>query len=241
MGNSAGVLYDAYCYRNWQHNGGARWEGIYQDVTLSCKRSTIIRQYKCPRCWKVSYYKKGTGKSPGTGTYECPTGFSGTNCTTLPAGINGMEGNGVQEDLYSARCIWNGNTDPVCATCPKVPERGYTGPTYDSNLTTAMKLKCVMNSAPATPDPWGADGASPQLDAQGNIMLPSLVSLALASQAPPPGNPNIKCLEGTYGASTGPSLSTGGDGSVSGATWTAGSGTMPGNCTPCRSGCPRSR
>ena len=228
---AGGRIYNYSCPRNWDKNGftgRGQWDN-QPSRNLSCKRSTIIRQYKCPTCWKVSYYKKGTGN-------ECPTGFSGTDCTTLPADINALEANGVQEDLYSARCIWDGNSNPGCATCPMVPEGGYTGPTYDSAMSTAMKLKCVMNSAPATPDPWGADGASPQLDAQGNIMLPSLVSRALASQAPPPGNPDIKCPAGTYGASTGPSLTTGGDGSVSGATWTAGSGTMPGNCTPCRSG-----
>ena len=216
-----GCLCNFSCPSNWRQSSNLEFRGTNCNNNRSCYRGTIIRRYTCPNCWKPKYYKKSdTSKS-------CPTRFSGSKtglCDTPDPGLMTKSGLGLDENTYGAECQWDGNTDPQCGNCPLVPNRGYTGPTVDNDLPTAMKMKCTMNSAPATPDPWGADGASPVVDlATGNIMLPSIVSQALSSIAPPAGNPAILCPRGSYQISTGTGVETS---SYVGQ-------DMPGNCAPC--------
>jgi hypothetical protein len=219
---AGGAICNFSCPSNWSKNGGGSWNDQPCTRNLSCYRGTIISKYNCPPCWKASYYE--TGKS----TSVCPAGFSsssGTDCDLVPTWIKDLTSLGMGT-TYSARCIWAGNTNPACGNCPLIPANGYSGPTVDTSLTSAMKMKCTMNSAPATPDPWGADGASPLLDASGNIMLPSIVSQSLSSIAPPTGNPNIPCLRGEYLASA-----TGID-TTTEVPLVAGQ-ALPGSCAPC--------
>ena len=224
---SAGCFCNFWCPSNWNKNGpGLPWNDTYCSNNRSCYRGTIIASYNCPPCWKASYYE--TGKS----TSVCPSGFSSspgtTDCDLVPSWIKDETSLGLGTQ-YSARCIWAGNTNPACGNCPLIPAGGYSGPTVDTSLPSAMKMKCTMYNAPATPDPWGADGASPQLDASGNIMLPSLVTQALQSIAPPAGDPNIPCLRGEYLATAA------GAGSTTEVPLVAGQ-ALPGSCAPCPTG-----
>ena len=221
-----GCLCNFSCPTNWNKSSSLSFTGTNCNNNRSCYRGTIISKYECPECWKTSYYE--TGKS----TSVCPSGFSSTSgtsyCDIPPTWIKDETSLGLGTK-YSARCVWAGETNPACGTCPNVPAGGYTGPVVDTTLFTtgSIRMKCTMNSAPATPDPWGADGATPRIDtATGNIMLPSLVSLTLSSIAPPAGNPNIPCVAGTYLASSA------GIDSTTEVTLVPGQ-VLPGTCLPC--------
>jgi hypothetical protein len=227
-----GCLFYKYCLRNWTQNGGANWSvAVYADTNRSCYRSTIVTHHTCPTCWRPAYYLKA---NPGPSDQEL----------TIPTWIKDTTSNGIivrgtdqtsaeYSDAFnpgSVKCVWNGSRDASCNSRPAVPDGGYTK-TVDTSLSTATKVRCDMYNAPATPDPWGADGASPQVDASGNILLPSLVTQALSSIAPPAGNRNIPCVRGTYLETAGTPLSFGSDGEIFGTQNL--SGPLAGNCKPC--------
>ena len=234
---AGGLICNFSCPSNWTKNGGGNWNDQPCTRNLSCYRSSIITKYECPTCWKPKYYQISGGQN------TCPPGYSSSqgtsDCDILPTTIKDLTSVGIPTGLIGAICIWNGNTNPVCGTCPVIPDRGYTGPTVDeTRFPTGMKMKCTMSNAPATPDPWGADGASPMLDASGNIMLPSLVTLTLQAILPPPaGNSNIPCLRGSYMVNApGTTSATQADGSVAVGPSIVPGQVLPGTCAPCPQG-----
>lgn len=223
------------CPANWSNNGTLPFKSQYcTSITRSCYRKSIITSHNCPECWKPKYFSGGV----------CPPGYRSTpgtsDCSLPPTSVKDETSLGIDTTVVGVMCEWNGYDDTRCGVCPGFPYRGYTGPTLDSGRTGPVRMTCTMNSAPVSNDPWGADGASPMTDpVTGNILMPSLVSLTLASvQGPPPGDPRIPCLRGSYLATPIGSLTTiGSDGAVSGVTSPIIPGeALPGSCLPCPDG-----
>lgn len=163
----------------------------------------------------------------------CPTGFSGPYCNIPPASIHGVSSNGFDKTQYDVSCVFSGGTNTDCYTCQK-EFPAYLGPYYDTAWPSLWKMRCDLSAAsianPNDVSPWGNDSDTPLLDASGNIMMPSIVTQALRSVAPPPPDPTIPCPAGSYMPARGPGA---GQGDPFQAPITLVNGLYPGNCIKC--------
>lgn len=131
---------------------------------------------------------------------NCPSGFSasvtGGVCDTPPNYITDIGTAGVDTATVGVECVFNPKGDMGCYQCPSFPQ--YNGPYADTTFSNGARCDISTSYISSIKPPWGHDSATPQLDGNGNILWPSIVSLTLAVETIPVGDSSIPCSKGTY-------------------------------------------
>ena len=131
---------------------------------------------------------------------NCPDGFtasvSGGICDTPPnyAGDKGTAG--LDTNAIGVECVFDPKGSMSCFQCPSFPQ--YNGPNSDTSFTGGARCDISTDYLANNKPPWGHDSATPQLDGNGNILWPSIVSIALTVSTIPVGDSSIPCSPGTY-------------------------------------------